>query len=197
MDEATSALDAELEQRIMQNLRARGCTCMVITHRLSTARQCDRILVLEHGQIVENGTHESLIANNSLYARLNRVEAERRVNLPVSPPTSESTRPIDPARPVPNPMATLLNGTYSPLFAHIPAVYTPVTACQLAARFQGFELPTADYRDADLLTIASASGIYLRRVRLETGWIIRIPARSSLTVKACLTYLSIRRYCHA
>ena len=70
MDEATSALDAETEYDVVKSIKARGITCIVVAHRLSTIRDSDEIIVMDQGRVVERGTHDELYKKGGLYAEL-------------------------------------------------------------------------------------------------------------------------------
>lgn len=78
LDEATSAVDAIREKQILTNIRKRGCTCLVVTHRLAAIQDCETILVMNQGKIIQRGNHQELIQQTGLYQDL--VNAERRRN---------------------------------------------------------------------------------------------------------------------
>jgi ATP-binding cassette, subfamily B, heavy metal transporter len=96
-DEATSALDSHSEKAIQAELKliARDHTSLTIAHRLSTIIDADEILVLEHGRIVERGTHVALLAANGVYARMWRLQQDERRDAGI-PPDAADSRPAEP-----------------------------------------------------------------------------------------------------
>jgi ABC-type bacteriocin/lantibiotic exporter with double-glycine peptidase domain len=97
-DEATSALDTATEAAIVRNIKSLGCTQVTVAHRLSTVQQCDLIVVMDQGRIIEQGNHDQLLAKRGLYARLVAATTkEPHVDRPSAP--RPAPRSMQPARP--------------------------------------------------------------------------------------------------
>jgi ATP-binding cassette subfamily B protein len=103
LDEPTSALDAQAEYDLFERLHSltKGRTAVYISHRFSTVRRADRIVFLEHGRLVEEGTHEELMRLDGRYARLFRMQASAYTGEDVLPEIDEVSSPLPPGVPAP------------------------------------------------------------------------------------------------
>lgn len=167
LDEATRMLDTVTEQQIYTNLRRRGCTCLILSHRLSTLRDCDEIWVLEAGTIVQRGNHANLLAQAGVYQQLITAGTASTVDLPRDLPLFEDSSTV----------------SQSPTLADLTQLNlcTPKTlwtACQILGQHSGiiFNAPLETATTAPLaqplaqLLTHIAADVPHRQVRLEADW---------------------------
>ena len=170
LDEATNALDPLLEQKIYRNIAARGCTCIIISHRLSAVQHCDDIWLMENGKIIESGSHQELLRYGGQYAQF--------IHTDTSTIESNSVPAVMPAVPsltlqeVPAALKTLVSLFDDENVFEAVTAHDPVTACcEIVGRELGFTVTRPIFEEGDrVFAVAAASRVYARQIKLPLDW---------------------------